>query len=629
MHRTSLPKGPVTIMAAFMLALTTAALAQNVRLTNDFPGGGYVSAYTLATGTPYTDAVLNECSIARGRQNEPAVAVDPRDIRVLIGSSNDYCGVYSGGTPAAPQPTGPIWLGYYRSENSGAAFQSSLVPGYPGDASPFAALAQVRTSGSGDPVVAWDGHGRVYLGSESSGDPALSKKTFGDVWVAMYDNPGGETGTTINDGNRFRHSVIVQRGSSAPNLLGNFQDKTALNVDHTGGPCDGTVYFAWVRFSGGGGEALFLSRSTDHGETWSPPTKLTESVQLFQNPDISITGNGHVYVTYSSWVEKAHLFNGVAYTKSTDCGGSFTRPVFLQTFTRYRPLDISDPQPIPIPAQYRDDPYETEESAADAIAAGATRECGDFDSHCLSGYTFFRLGAIGSQVRSSADQFDAAHEYVYIVYEASKPDTIAPTGTTYGSVGLGIGSQSGVYFTRLTGTTGANTAPVLIDDQSVGHQIFPAISADGGVLHAVWWDSRLDAFYSPLRPIGNDAAGHTGPALDAWSATSADLGATWTRTRLSTVTSNPNYEQFSNRTVPFAGDYLWITSLGNFSFATWTDWRNTVQGTDPREGTGDEDGSTADVLQCRTFDTTLNAWTGDTCPHAGGLDQDIYGSITP
>src|SRR5436305_1895736 len=79
-------------------------------------------------------------------------------------------------------------------------------------------------------------------------------------------------------------------------------------------------------------------------------------------------------------------------------GRSFTRPVLLQTFTRYPPLDISDPQPIPIPAQYRDDPYETAESAADALAAGATRECGDFASHCLSGYTFPRVGAIGSQV---------------------------------------------------------------------------------------------------------------------------------------------------------------------------------------------------------------------------------------
>ena len=32
----------------------------DVRLTNDFPGGGYVSAYTLATGNVYSDATLAE-----------------------------------------------------------------------------------------------------------------------------------------------------------------------------------------------------------------------------------------------------------------------------------------------------------------------------------------------------------------------------------------------------------------------------------------------------------------------------------------------------------------------------------------------------------------------------------------
>src|SRR5207247_2193499 len=67
----------------------------DVRLTNDDPAlSGYVSAYTLATGQAYTDPVLDECSIARGRQNEPAGEVDPRNSNVLIGSAKDYRGVY-------------------------------------------------------------------------------------------------------------------------------------------------------------------------------------------------------------------------------------------------------------------------------------------------------------------------------------------------------------------------------------------------------------------------------------------------------------------------------------------------------------------------------------------------------
>src|SRR5438105_10173469 len=139
----------------------------NVRLSND--NSAYASDYTLATGTPYTDATLAECSHSRGRQNEPSVAIDPRDTHVVLGSSNDYCGVYNNGADAngAPIPSGPIWLGYYRSEDSGGSFVSSLVPGYPGDTSPYAALAKVRTASSGDPVIAWDKNGRVFMGSES------------------------------------------------------------------------------------------------------------------------------------------------------------------------------------------------------------------------------------------------------------------------------------------------------------------------------------------------------------------------------------------------------------------------------------------------------------------------------
>jgi len=105
-------------------------------------------------------------------------------------------------------------LGYYRSENGGVSFQSSLVPGYPGDTSPYAVLAKVRTASAGDPVIAWDAHGRVFFGSESSGDPAGTAKTFGDEWVATFDNPAGENGATIDDGKRFRGSTIVAKGSA-------------------------------------------------------------------------------------------------------------------------------------------------------------------------------------------------------------------------------------------------------------------------------------------------------------------------------------------------------------------------------------------------------------------------------
>src|SRR3954447_24636405 len=290
----------VAVLAVGLVLVASAAAGSpgaDRRLTND--ASAYTSEYTLATGVPYTDDVLAECSIARGRQNEPADEVDPRNPQVIVGSSNDYCGVYAGsGTSAAPVASGPIWLGYYRSENSGASFTSSLVPGYPGDTSPYAALAKVRTASAGDPVIAWDAHGRAFMGSESSDDPAGTKKTFGDVFVAVFDNPNGPDGATANDGKRFVRSEIVNRGSSAPNLLGVFNDKTAIEVDRTGGSCDGNVYFAWSRFTGNGTNNIYFARSSDHGATWSKPKSLSQVQQDVQFPDISVTANGHVYVTF-------------------------------------------------------------------------------------------------------------------------------------------------------------------------------------------------------------------------------------------------------------------------------------------------------------------------------------------
>jgi hypothetical protein len=617
--------------AALLAVGLAGASPGNVRLTNDF-AHGYVSAYTLATGNPYTDATIAECGISRGRQNEPAVAVDPRDTHVLLGSSNDYCGVYNRTVNGFPVAAGPIWLGYYRSQDSGGSWTSSLVPGYPDDTSPYAALAQLRTATSGDPVVTWDNHGRAFFGAEASGDPAGTPKTFGDEWVARFRNPDGVNGSTSKDGLEYYGTTTVAKGTSAPNLLGKFNDKTAIEADRTGGPCDGNVYFSWSRFSGNAGDvAIYFVRSTDHGVTFSSPMKISASIRNVQNPDIAVTNNGHVYVAFREFASNSGEPNGVVIAKSTDCGQTFSPPQLVTTFTRNDAQDVSQPAGGSVAQSPLDDPTFTEGNTAPGSTA---RDCGDFADHCASGYTFFRHD---TQVRATADQLDSAHEWIYIVYDATKPGTEVPTGTTYGTDGSGTGGQAGIYFTRYNGAAGSHTAPALLDNESTGHQIFPDISADGGVLHALWWDSRNDACYSPARPIGNCAGGGTDAALDVFATSSTNGGNTWaTATRVTDTTTNPNFEQFGNRAVPFAGDYLWVTSMGAFSYGVWTDWRNTVAGTDQRETVGDPAGENADVHQCRTSSTVTDkkgnsttVFSSDHCPHDGGIDQNIFGDATP
>ena len=603
--------GVIAAALAMSLLGASSVLASSpgldVRLSNDFPGGGYVSADDLAGLPHYTDATLAECSRARGRQNEPALAIDPRNSNVMIGSSNDYCGVYNDGVDAdgAPIASGPIWLGYYRSETGGHSFMSSLVPGYPGDTSTSGALAKIRTASAGDPVIAWDAEGRVFMGAESSDDPAGTKKTFGDEWVARYVNPGGANGGTIDDGKQFAGSVVVAKGSSAPDLLGKFHDKTAIEADRTNSSCRGNVYFAWSRFTGNGGVAIYFVRSTDHGATFSQPMKLTAGIHDVQLPEISVTGNGHVSVTYGQFEDSGHQVDGIGVVKSTDCGRSFSNPA---TITNLHAMGLTDAQ----------------------VGGGTARDCGDgVGTACESGYTYFRAD---TGPRATSDQADTAHEWVYVAYEAIVPGTEVPTGTTFGWADeQGAGGQSSIYYLRYDGASGSHTSPERIAPITDGQQLFPDLAVDAGTVHALWWDTRNDvnndATTMKVRPPGNDAAGNVGPSFDVYAATRPINGGSWSAdVRLTDQTSNGQYEQFGGRTVPFGGDYLWIDSKQGTTFGTWTDWRNTAPGTDLRETAQDETG--ADVLQCR-HDTGGGVISGDTCPRNGGLDQDIYGDFAP
>src|SRR5438067_1363561 len=341
--RRFVPVVVVVVVATMMGVPAAQATGANVRLTNDDPSlSGYTSDYTLVTGTPYT-----YCPV--------------------LNADGTFLGL------------GDIWLGYYRSEDGGQTFTSSLVPGYQGDQSPYATRALVRTADSGDPVLAWDSHGRLFAGSESSADPEGTAKTFGDVWVGPYQNPDGEGGATTNDGKEFVRSLDVARGSAAPNLLGKFHDKTSIEVDRTGGACDGNVYFAWARFTGGSSNgfnsSVYFSRSTDHGATFSAPMKLSQTVHDIQFPDIAVTGNGHVYVTYRQFadVRSNQPTDAIDYNASTDCGNTFSAAKQVVSFEPYDPTDLS--------------------------SGTVVGDCGDAASACDSGYTFMRGG---TQIRSTA-----------------------------------------------------------------------------------------------------------------------------------------------------------------------------------------------------------------------------------
>jgi hypothetical protein len=588
-----------------LVAQASTVVATDVPVTVDSP-------YVKANGrTPSPGDAITACGANRRQQNEPSTAVDPRMPSVVVAGSNDYCTVeLAGGT----------WAGFYRSTTSGSSWVDSLLPGYPTDTSPEGTASPLQQRGitnAGDPVQAWDLQGRLfYMGNAFNREAPQN----GSVWVATYDQ----------DATRYLRTVIV--GKAGPALNGRFNDKTSIEVDRgVTSPYRGNVYAAWSLFQGvNGNNSIQFARSTNHGVTFSHPMKISTGSKDVQFADIAVTSNGTVYVAYRQFESnRGHQEASVQYVVSRDGGATFSRAA---TAAHFEPFDAADFAGDPAAAEeaheqafeHADGP----ESEAGEESVGDSRDCGSGPFACQSGFVFFRHD---SQPRITADPKSASQQ-VYLTYDATIPGTERASETTYNTADpqgstLRVG-KGGIYFATLTGTHWST--PTLLAPTARGHQFFPDINADGGVLHALWHDSRNDPAYSVQYPPGNDgavrdAAGFAAAThgLDTYAASSTDGGSTWAVTRLSRTSQMPNYEMFGDRRVPFHGDYNYVSSVGAFAYNTWTDTRQVVPGDDPRY-TG---GEGFDVHQCRTQDAA-GTWSGDTCPNAGGLDQDIFGAAT-
>src|SRR3954463_7845786 len=110
-------RGGVIAAGALLAAGPVGAAGADTRVTNDKDG-----SYARYDGA--VDAAMLSCSTGRRTQNEPSVAVDPRNAAVVVAGSNDYCAEIQNGS-------GNVWAGYYRSADGGATWSNSLVPGYP------------------------------------------------------------------------------------------------------------------------------------------------------------------------------------------------------------------------------------------------------------------------------------------------------------------------------------------------------------------------------------------------------------------------------------------------------------------------------------------------------------------
>jgi hypothetical protein len=579
MERSCLRAG---LLVPLALAFAAPGLA-DVRVTNQ--------VYIRADGA--TDGVLASCSsdepgTAAGgnrQQNEPSVAVRPGEPSFIVATANDYCTVPS---------FRDAWEGVYVSTNGGATWTDSLLPGYPGDTSAAgqaSPLFGVDTT-SGDPLVRWDTSGDLFVGGIAFNRTATTgavQQANGNAFVATYvRDPKSPLGIA------YVRTVIVGIGTPSPFTpsSGRFNDKPSLQVDNwSTSPNRGNVYMAWTLFPGAAGQdQIQFARSTDHGATFSRPIIVSKSVPNAQGSAVAVTPDGSVFVFWRQFASVASgVDSAIVFVKSTDGGRTFSDPFTVALTEGYDRQDV-------------------------LMSGGFAEDCGSGPFACLSGFTFHRTGAFPQAVGDK-------HGNVFVTWEEVTP---APdNGDSYRPDG-----QSQVVFSRSTDGGVSWSTPAKVDGQPAGHQWWPDIAYDVSrdALALVYYDSREDASYSPFRPPGNLADGTSvcgtpvGSAscdvLNTFLATSSDQGASWSAKKVSSAGHQPEYEMFGGRRVPFHGDYLGIDAASGTVFGVWTDNRDVVPGTDPRET---PDGF--DVLQCRATPSSP-----DTCPNAGGLNQNIFGA---
>jgi hypothetical protein len=539
-----LSAGAATVLAWGLVG--SAGAQANVRVTRDFTAGSYLRY----DGT--SDATMEGCSEGKRSQNEPSVAVNPRNTQIVVAGSNDYC---------AQIVNDDVWAGYYRSTDAGTTWSNSLIPGYPADESGAGQASPVhgKCGAAGDPTQAFDGEGRLFYGFICFN---RVKPTNGSVYVATYDQ----------DGARYVRTVLLDRGS--PAVWGLFQDKINLTTD----PASGNVYVAWARYPGqSGNNVILFSRSTDHGATFSRPIKVTQGLAEEQFADLDVGPNGNVYLTFRTFGVQGPTENAIWIVRSTNAGVSWSAPQRLATIT---PFDSDD--------------------------FGAT-DCGDGPFACASGLTYSRFATLSAVAADGAG--------VHVVWSAREADGQAKI--------LVRNSPDGVSWP---------TPAFTLDSVPTGHQWFPDVDSADGVITVVFHDSRADGSYSPSLPPGNTTTGtNSGNVVHTFVARSSNGGVSWTETQVTTAGSNYGWETHGARRVGFWGDYNYVSAVPGGVNITWTDSRDLIPGTDPRETGADDDADGFDVLQpCVYEPNDINApsytspTNDDPCLSMGGLDQNIY-----
>ena len=317
-------RGMGVALAALLLTVVAPAAAQAA------------SESLVNVDSPSTDFPQN-------KQNEPSVAIDPMHPDVLVAGANDEIDEPKCGGSECPFAQGIGNSGIYFSFDGGTTWTQPTYQGYSGrdgtgvgtsgcdgcGPGPIGTLPHYYENGlvsDGDPVLAWgptpDENGdfdwangsRAYYSNLTSNFETRRKdftfKGFEAIAVSHTDDPAA---AAADDATAWSDPAIVTSQNQSSATFSDKEDITADNAESS--PFFGNAYVCYSRFQSAGSEpvAIHVSTSTDGGDTWTKPHRLTASFNSTAQPgrqgcSIATDSDGVVYAVWEDTLKHQSVF---------------------------------------------------------------------------------------------------------------------------------------------------------------------------------------------------------------------------------------------------------------------------------------------------------------------------------
>ena len=235
-------------------------------------------------------------------EDEEHIAVDPNNFNNLVAMISDFS--LNGGFNTSK---------FAVSTNNGKSWTEGFVPlGSTGF--PVTSDGHIWEANSA-PVVTFDKLGNVYLANLYLNVVGISVTNDG-FYVCSATMASGPTFSSSDC-----HPV---RTTLKPSF--NVEDKVWIAADNSDSQFSGTIYASWSHFEGGA-DAIFFSRSLDHGVTWSKAIQINPDKQdgAVQGSQVAVGPGGQVYVAYELFFVGSSGQHYIA--RSTNGGASFSAAV--------------------------------------------------------------------------------------------------------------------------------------------------------------------------------------------------------------------------------------------------------------------------------------------------------------